>query len=121
MGVYIIIADAKKTTSITAPHMHYSNRRFFPLGGGARSIRGVYVTVRVTVCRTLTGRKVPPVLAASRDQRLASRSHSNGDRIVKGDRIENALVGESLVPGEHIGDEDIRSRRSGPVVGADRE
>ena len=37
--------------------MDHSTRRFLPLGAGSRGVTGerVYVTVRVTTCRTLTG------------------------------------------------------------------
>jgi len=85
----------------------------FPFGAGSRAVR-LYVTVRVTTWRTLTGR-AHALRGASKCRAPPSSAQSAGEN---GDRT---LMGES-VAGENNGDGGILSRRSdvGVVVRAER-
>ena len=94
-------------------------RRFFPLGAGSSGVIGdlVYVTVRVTTCRTLTG-----LLVADRGDSYIllifsgfQSAEENGDRR---EFKELQLCGDSEA-GDQIGDCGILRRRS--VVGVRAE
>jgi len=100
--------------------MDYSTFLLFPFGAGL--IRGVYVTVRVTI--SLTWRTLDRVLLGdliSKYRPLLLRSQSKGERALRalnGDRIaEVALKGESAP--EKAGEGGIRSLPNRLVDGAD--
>lgn len=98
----------------------YSIFLLFPLGAGL--IRGVYVTVRVTIsrtCRTLALCAFGDLI--SKYLPLLLKSQSYGERALRalnGDRTaEVALRGESAV--EKAGDGGMRRRASRAVDGAE--
>lgn len=72
-----------------------SSFRFLPLGAGSRGVR-LYVTVRVTTDRTLTGRTQALRGASKYRCPLLSRFQSAGE---KGERARLALMGEWALPG----------------------
>jgi len=100
--------------------IHYSIFLLFPLGAGL--IRGVYVTVRVTISLTWrTLDRLPFGDFTSKYLPLLLKSQSNGERALRalnGERIADVALRGDSTP-ENAGEGGIRRRPNREVLGAE--